>query len=177
MQNLIIITERNFNDDAEVLDESQYTLREAVRAVLLDSNGHVYLMNVSKHDYHKLPGGGIDERESKEDALARELKEEVGCKAAITQEVGQITEYRNFYNYQKQISYCYIAEQVGKQGKLSLEQGELDEGMVQIKALSIAHAIRLIEKDKPNNLEGQFIQKRDLAFLKQALKMLNFRYH
>ena len=168
MQNLLTITEQDFNKDAVLLDESEYTLREASRAVLFDPEGQVYLMHVTKHGYHKLPGGGIDPGETKEEGLLRELVEEVGCQAKVNGELGQITEYRLIFGNQKQVSYCYTAQQVGEQGESALEEGELAEGMVQVKAKNLAEAIRLLESDRPDNLEGQFIQKRDVTFLKRA---------
>ena len=172
MNNLLTITLADFDPTSTKLAEKDYKLREAARAVLLDSNSEVYLMHVTKHGYHKLPGGGIDSGESKEKALARELKEEVGCSAIIEQEVGQITEYRPFYGQQKQLSYCYIARQIGELEEPQLEQGELDEGMVQIKVKDVQHAISLLMHDEPKNLEGKYIQKRDLEFLRYAQRLL-----
>ena len=56
--------------------------RDAARAVLLKGN-KIALIYVSRHGYHKLPGGGIEKGESIEDALFREIKEETGCKKKI----------------------------------------------------------------------------------------------
>ncbi len=37
--------------------------RVAVRAVLFDNDENVALMHVSKEEYYKLPGGGVEEDE------------------------------------------------------------------------------------------------------------------
>jgi len=37
-----------------------------------------------------------------------------------------------------------------------------------VKAKDLDDAISLLLQDKPDNLEGKFIQKRDLAFLRAA---------
>jgi len=130
-------------------------------------------MNVSLHSYHKLPGGGIDEGESIIQALERELLEEVGCKAEVIAELGTVIEYRNYDDGGlEQTSYCYLARQTGDQVASALEDGELAEGMVEVKAKNIDEAISLLTNDKPDNLEGKFIQKRDLAFLKAAKEQL-----
>jgi 8-oxo-dGTP pyrophosphatase MutT (NUDIX family) len=77
------------------------------RAVLLDSNGQVHLLFVSKHGYHKLPGGGLEEGEDAAQALERELMEEVGCKAEVITELGTIEECREYPDGGlRQISYC-----------------------------------------------------------------------
>lgn len=171
MKTLLTINQQGIIPDSSKQDSLSFRKREAARAVLLDSNDQVYLLNVSNHDYHKLPGGGIDEGESIEKALMRELMEEVGCKAEIIKELGIVIEYRDFENGGLiQTSYCFLARQVGEQTESSLEEGELDEGMYEVKAKNIEEAINLLQNDKPDNLEGKFIQKRDIAFLKAAIE-------
>lgn len=172
MKNLLTINEQDIIPNSPVVDTSAFRKREAARAVLLDDNGQVYLLNVSKHGYHKLPGGGIDEGEDTKQALGRELMEEVGCKAEIIAELGTIIEYRNYDDGGlEQTSYCYLAKQVGDQTDSALEEGELEEGMFEVKAKSIEEAIALLTDDKPDNLEGKFIQKRDITFLQAAKEL------
>lgn len=169
MNLLLTIREQDFDPSAPQKDGSHSRERSAARAVLLDPEGQVYLLNVSKHGYHKLPGGGVDEGEDIMQALERELIEEVGCKAEIIAELGFLVEFRDYEDGGlKQTSYCYLAKQSGQQEASALEEGELEEGMFEVKAKSIDEAIALLESDKPDNLEGKFIQKRDLCFLNAA---------
>jgi ADP-ribose pyrophosphatase YjhB (NUDIX family) len=164
------IYEKDFRDAKEV-DRSAYYHRTAVRAVLVDENGGIFLMHVGLHGYHKLPGGGIKEGEEIKLALARELLEEVGCKAEILDEVGEIVEYRDF-DKMKQTSYCYIAKQIGQKTDNALEEDEIAEQMEELKAKNIDHAVQLSESDMPDNIEGLFVQRRDLAFLREAKRIL-----
>lgn len=169
MKNLLTIKEQDILPDSPAVDISTFRKRGAARAVLLDDSGEVYLLNVSKHGYHKLPGGGIDKGEAVKQSMERELMEEVGCKAEILAELGTVIEYRNYDDGGlEQTSYCYLAKQVGEQFASALEESELAEGMFEVKAKSIDDAIALLSKDKPDNIEGKFIQKRDLAFLRAA---------
>lgn len=173
MQNLLTIKEQDIVADSPVIDTSTFRKRGAARAVLLDDSGQVYLLNVSKHSYHKLPGGGIDEGEDIKQALERELMEEVGCKAELVAELGTVIEYRNYDDGGlEQTSYCFLAKQVGEQVASALEEGELAEGMFEVKAKNIDDAIALLSRDTPDNLEGKFIQKRDIAFLNAAKEQL-----
>jgi 8-oxo-dGTP diphosphatase len=167
MDLLLTIHQQEFEAEQTDPNTSNYRTREAARAVLLNELNQVLLMNVSLHGYHKLPGGGIDEGEDVREALARELMEEVGCEAEVIGEIGEIIEYRDFEEL-KQISYCFLAKQIGEQQASALEEGELAEGMIEVKAGSLDEAIAQLRNDKPDNLEGKFIQKRDLAFLEAA---------
>ena len=171
MKNLLIIKEKDILPESSTVETSTSRKRGAARAVLLDENNQVYLIYVSKHGYHKLPGGGIDDGEGIKQALERELMEEVGCKAEIVDELGTVIEYRNYDDGGlEQKSYCYLAKQVGEQVESALEKGELAEGMFEVKAKNIDDAIALLANDNPDNLEGKFIQKRDIAFLQAAKK-------
>ena len=72
MKSLLTICQRDFEANQAEIETSTYRTREAARAVLFNEAGQVYLMNVTLHGYHKLPGGGIDEGEYVRAALARE---------------------------------------------------------------------------------------------------------
>ncbi|MFT4309454.1 MAG: NUDIX hydrolase [Candidatus Woesearchaeota archaeon] len=150
-------------------DESTLNLREASRAILFDDNNYIPLLFVAKYDYHKLPGGGIDEGEDKAQALVRECLEEVGSRIEVSGEIGKIIEYRSKWDL-KQISYCYYGKIISK-GEPELTEKELSQGF-KILWLSLKDAISQVETDEPKNYEGSFIQKRDLAFLKKAVQIV-----
>ncbi|HUB93486.1 MAG TPA: NUDIX domain-containing protein [Verrucomicrobiae bacterium] len=171
MNTLLVIKDQDFTAQPIQVDISGYKTRQAARAVLLDSLGRVYLINVSLHGYHKLPGGGIEGDEDVEVALARELMEEVGCKAEIIGELGKVIEYRDSQEL-NQTSYGFLAKQVGLQLSSTLEDDEINEGMVEVKVKNIDAAIKLFRNDSPDGLEGKFIRKRDLAFLEMARSLL-----
>ena len=173
MKNLLTIKEQDINPDSPAIDSSGFSERKAARAVLLDEKGQVYLLSVSKYNFHKLPGGGIDEGEEIIDALKRELLEEVGCRAEVIAELGSVVEYRHYKDGGlKQTSYSYLAKQIGKKMDSVLEQSEIEDGMSEIKAKNIDEAIQLVQNDAPQNMEGVFIKKRDLAILNTAKKVL-----
>ena len=52
-------------------------VRHSARCVNIKS-GLVAMVHSIKYDYYKFPGGGIEEDESKEDAMIREAREEAG---------------------------------------------------------------------------------------------------
>lgn len=108
-----------------------YRTREACRAVVFDSEGKVALLHVTKENYYKLPGGGIEEGEDKVSSLKRECLEEIGCDIDITKELGFIVEYRKISNL-KQTSFCYCANLKGEKGLPNFTEHEKENGFEQI---------------------------------------------
>jgi 8-oxo-dGTP diphosphatase len=83
--------------------------RFSSRGILTDNQLNVGIMYMSKLDIYKLPGGGLEEAEKKEEAFLREIKEETGYEAEIIDELGYIEEHKNRNNFM-QYSYCYLAK-------------------------------------------------------------------
>ncbi len=148
---------------------SNIKVREASRAVLFDDNHLVPLIYVSKHNYHKLPGGGIEEGEDKIKALVREIHEEVGSEIEVKEEIGKIVEYRFEYRL-KQTSYCYLGKVISK-GTSNYTQKEKERGFRLI-WVPLIKAIELVENDNVTEYSPSFIHKRDITFLKQALRII-----
>ncbi len=147
----------------------RYKIRRAARAIIFNKN-KVPILYVSKYEYYKLPGGGLNHGESIKDGLSREIMEETGCTAKIKKEVGRIIEYRSKIKL-KQTSYCFI----GKIDKINKKQDftdkEKSDGFKLI-WITLNKAIKLVEKSRPSDYSGRFIVKRDLIFLKKAREML-----
>lgn len=160
---------KEIKDKKFSINESTLKIREASRAVLFDENGLIPLLFVSKYNYHKLPGGGIDDGEDKMKALVREIFEEVGSEIKITGEVGKIIEFRSKFNL-KQTSYCYIGKIISK-GKPTFMKEELSQNF-KLLWLPLDDAISKVENDKPENYSGFFIQQRDIIFLKKAKQII-----
>lgn len=144
-------------------------VRKASRGILMDK-GKVALLNVSTKNYHKLPGGGIEDRETKEEAFVREILEETGHHGSITDYAGIVIEYRKKYKL-VQLSYIFAADSVGTPTSQKLEKDEIKEGHV-LEWYEMSEALRLLEKENPTDYEGIFIRKRDISVLKYYLKNL-----
>lgn len=167
MQLLDTLRESDVFPNRQDVDPSSFSHREAARAVVYDSHGRVVLLHVATFNYHKLPGGGIEEGEDIKRALTRELLEEIGCEVTITGKVGDVVEYRD-QQKMKQTSYCFTAQQIGTPQKPTFTEKELADGMSVVWMPDIDAAISVLSSDKPTNYAGHFITKRDLNLLKTA---------
>lgn len=149
----------------------EYTNREASRAIVTDENNNVALLYVSKVNYYKHPGGGIDDGEDEIEALKRECLEEIGCQIDVVGEVGMIIEHRKMSQI-NQISYCYFAKVKGGKGSPQFTKEEIENGF-KVLWVSYQEALKLVENNRAKNLEGSsYIVPRDAVLLKEASKFL-----
>ncbi|MEZ4200805.1 MAG: NUDIX domain-containing protein [Candidatus Paceibacterota bacterium] len=144
-----------------------YELRKSARAIVLNEHGEMATQYLNTYTYHKLPGGGVDTGETIEQALKREVLEEVGCDCAVIQELGVTIEYRNKYKL-LHISYGFVAAVVGEVGTPALEEGEIEEGQETL-WLKPEMVLEKMGSDTPGKYEGHFILEREKAFLTEFL--------
>lgn len=157
-------------ENGEESDVAQFDVREAARGVVVNDNGHVALLHVSRDSYYKLPGGGIDPGEDREIALRRECVEEVGCAVTDIVPLGTVVEYRKFLQL-KQISHCFMARIVGEVQAPQFTDHEKERGFEPPIWVSIDEALRLLRSSRAASLEGRaYILPRDIAILEEAKK-------
>lgn len=149
--------------------ENVYTLRKSARALLFNDKGEIALQFLEAYNFHKLPGGAIESNESKQEALHRELLEEVGCTVEMGNELGVIIEYCNTSKL-IHISYAYIAKVRDFIQNPTLEANEIEEKQRTV-WLQPTEALEQMSKDVPQKFEGLFIKEREIAFLKEFLKI------
>ena len=106
--------------------------RTAVRAVILHGQDLLMVFSSAVGDY-KFPGGGVDDGESHEQALARELCEECGASLlSVDGELGAVIEY-NFakekdFDVFKMTSHYYFCRVSDGFGAQKLDDYERDLG-------------------------------------------------
>ncbi|MDQ1300067.1 MAG: 8-oxo-dGTP diphosphatase [Patescibacteria group bacterium] len=169
MKNLVTINLENVPSDVA----ATFKTRTAARAVILDSEGNIAMLAVTKDGYHKLPGGGVDEGEDLSTALARECMEEVGCEIRVLEEIGTVLEIRkNFCLVQD--SHAWLAKLEGEKGTPDFTESELSRGF-EIRWMPITEAKRLLNEERSDDYESQYIVIRDLAILEEAERLITGR--
>lgn len=150
--------------------------RRAVRAIALNEKNQVALIEFTKLNSRKLPGGGVDEGEELLKALEREIREEIGYTIQeVIGEVGIVEEMR-YYSRMHQISYAYIIR-VGEFVGTEPTEKELSRGISTHWYDSISEAIAAIEASTGIDEDGDEIgrimmNRRDVAILKAADALL-----
>jgi len=149
---------------------------KSARVVLLDDKSLVAVLYVSKVKFHTLPGGGIDEGETPEQAVIREAWEETGCDSEILCTLGIIEENSKTVSWNG-INFCFISKVKGNKGVQNLTKIELDEE-TQVKWYGLHEALNIITnqeisaRDEREAGIGKIIQERDITLLNEAIKAL-----
>lgn len=158
------------SDEFEQLG-TQYQLRKSARAIVLNDKGEMATQYLNTYIFHKLPGGGVEPGETIEQAVKREVLEEVGCDCEIVDKLGVVIEYRNKEKL-LQISYGFVARVVGEIGVPTLEVGEIHEKQETL-WLPPKTVLEKLQSDIPAKFEGYFILAREQAFLDEYLARQN----
>ena len=166
-----------YKDDQYMFKGVNHT-REVARAILLDEHNNVcleYLLDddgFGPRDYYETPGGGLKSGESHEQAIKREIEEEVGYECEIISFLGEVDDYYNLI-YRKNHNYYYLVRRTNKV-KQHLEEDEKIR-ISKIIWVPIDEAIRLYE-NMQNVLVGRLVKQRELPILRLAKTSLQKKH-
>ncbi len=84
-------------------EPQNYVLRPTVKVVVVNDENKILTFG------NFLPGGGVDQGESLEDAVRRECMEELGADVEIQQSLGLVIQYRDFLKKKYEV-YGFLAK-------------------------------------------------------------------
>ena len=124
MRELFTIDKKNYIENGTV------GKRPSVRGIIIRDNT-IAMMHSLKYDYYKLPGGGIEEGESLEETLIREVKEESGLvvKESTIKEFGLVRRIEKgmIEDIFIQENYYFLCEAEDEPEEQNLDDYEADE--------------------------------------------------
>ena len=135
--------------------------RITARAIVMSPDNRCVLMHAAKFGIYTLPGGGVEEGETVEGALLREIAEETGCTIDHCEPLGYVEENRAHADY-TQISYYYIVHTPDETLHPHLTALEAANGTSAMWC-SLDEAYERIAAPVFDRPQGKFLQARDLA--------------
>lgn len=142
--------------------------RLAVRAIIIDDENNIALAYVSKQDYYKIPGGGVDEGEDMIEALHRECLEEAGVKITDIQPLGFIRDINSIWQLTQE-SFCYAVKIKGQKKRPTYTKKERAKGYA-LQWVPLQKVISTMVSGKPKRDTEKHLKERDLLFVKEYLK-------
>ncbi len=149
----------------------EYIVRRAARGLVHDKKTDKFaVMKVGKWSSYFFPGGGIENEETPEEALCREMTEEIGARIENIRELGLSIQYRNVRK-RVQMDYCYLCDLVVIDQVPSLTEKEI-EARVSIEWYTMDELIKLYENLNLKE-ERDFKKDREISMIKKAITIIN----
>ncbi len=90
-------------EQKDIYTLSTYTLRLTVKGIIKNRDGDIAL--IGRDGHFLLPGGGVDAGENKEQALQREIMEEIGCEIEKIKSLTILHQYRDLTKKHYEIDF------------------------------------------------------------------------
>ena len=101
------ITDKEIGE--QVVNYKKLSTRIASRGIVVNENNEIAIFYKKNKNEYKLPGGGIEENETKENCFKREVLEETGCNVEIISYMGFTEEIKSKINF-IQISHVFVSK-------------------------------------------------------------------
>lgn len=150
--------------------------RQIVRAIVFDDWGYLYFVRAERDDIFgkatliETSGGGVEEAEDLDAAIARELQEELGVTVDILCKIGVVNDYYNLI-HRHNINHYFLCKVVSF-GDKHLTQDEIEDFHLSTLKLTYEDAVAEYQKRSDTRL-GKLIASRELPILHRAMKLLN----
>ena len=169
MKLLYVLTDNQFEDNG--WDNE----RLIVRGICYNDKKEVALIHLlcddffGHRDYYETPGGGVEENEALEEALKRELTEELGADIDNIEEIGRVVDFYNKINRKNNQHYylCHLTKLSEKH--LTRYEKIIMENVVWV---DIDTAIKLYKESKDTPI-SILVKKKEIPILKIAKEMLS----
>lgn len=149
-------------------------IREISRAVVFNDKGEIALTKLladdkfGHRDYYELPGGGVQAEETHEQAVLREIEEEIGFAGEIIAEIGQVIDFYNLIHRENHNHYFLVKAHAFVGTRMEEKEKHLIEKIVWV---DIEEAKRLFSKMNDTML-SVLVKRRESPILDIAADLL-----
>lgn len=150
--------------------------RNIVRAIVFDKEMNFYFVRVNRDDdfgkgtFIETSGGGVEYNENLDEAIKRELSEELGVKVKILNKIGIVSDYYNLI-HRHNINHYFLCK-IEEFGNPHMTDDEINKFHLKMLVLSYEEALKEYERCKTNKL-GRILYNREYPVLKKAKEILN----
>ena len=150
--------------------------RHCARAIVVDDEDRFYFVQITRDDlfglgtYIETAGGGLKENENAEEAVVREVKEELGIDSELLCKIGIVSDYYHAVN-RHNINHYYLCKMKSR-GEQELIDYEKNDFKMKVLTLSYEEVVKLYEQQTDKKL-GRLLANRELPILKIAKKWLD----
>ncbi|MCD7823138.1 MAG: NUDIX hydrolase [Oscillospiraceae bacterium] len=150
--------------------------RNIARAIVFDDEGKFYFVKTSRDDnfgkcsYIETSGGGVESGEDLEEAIKRELSEELGVTVEIVCKLGVVSDYYNLI-HRHNINNYYLCK-ITSFGEKHLMPDEINDFHLTTAKLTYDEAVSEYEKAESHKL-GRLVSARELPILKYAKEIMD----
>ena len=152
--------------------------RHIVRAIVFDDEGYFYFVRADRDDIFakavviETSGGGVEANENLEEAIKRELYEELGAEVEVITKIGVVSDYYNLI-HRHNINNYFLCRALSF-GERHLTEDEIEKYHLSTLKLSFEEAVKEYERCKNSKL-GRLIGNRELPILTRAKEIIDRR--
>lgn len=150
--------------------------RHVVRAIVYDDDGYFYFVRADRDDDFgravviETSGGGVEKDENLDEAIKRELKEELGAEVEVICRIGVVSDYYNLI-HRHNINNFYLCRATSF-GNKNLTEDEINYFHLSTLRLTYDEALKEYERNLDSRL-GRIIRNRELPILMRAKEILD----
>ncbi|SFB76670.1 NUDIX domain-containing protein [Ruminococcus albus] len=160
--------------------EFEYTDHDRLiaRAIVFDDDGYFYFVRAERDDdfgkavFIETSGGGVEENETPETAIIRELREELGAEVDIVCKIGVVSDYYNLIHRHNLNNYFLCKAK--SFGANDLTEQEITDFHLSTLKLRFDDAVEEYQNSRKSKI-GRLIAARELPVLMRAKELLNNR--
>lgn len=165
----------NLSDEEWEFDYTDHD-RYIVRAIVFDDDGYFYFVRADRDDIFakavviETSGGGVEGDENLEDAIKRELIEELGAEVQVICKLGVVSDYYNLI-HRHNINNYFLCRVISF-GEKHLTEDEIEKYHLSTLKLRYDEAVAEYERCKNSKL-GRLIANRELPILMKAKELID----